>query len=83
MLWSEVTWQRICLPVAQGQATSLVLVRQGPPKERGTRIAALPCDQLPPAPGPLGSPQCLAGDGPGPAFSTMGLARKSASSYIF
>lgn len=83
MLWSEVTRQRICLPVAQGQATSIVLVRQGPPKEGGTHVAALPCDHPPPAPGPVGSPQRLAGDGPVPAFSTMGLARKSASSYIF
>lgn len=41
MLWSEVSRPQMQLPVAQGQATSVVLAQQGPPKERGTHIVAL------------------------------------------
>lgn len=83
MLWSEVAQQQMRLQVAQGQATSVVLAQQGPPKEGGTHIVALTCDHPPPAPGPMVSPQQLASDEPGLALSTMDFVRKSASSYVF
>lgn len=78
--YDAVEWGNMAADVA---ATSIVLVRQGPPKERGTHVVAFTCDHPPPAPGPVGSLQRLAGDSPGPAFSTMDFVRKSASSYIF
>lgn len=83
MLWSEVAQQQMRLQVAQGQATSVVLAQQGPPKEGGTHIVALTRDHPPPAPGPMVSPQQLASDEPGLALSTMDFVRKSASSYVF
>lgn len=76
MLWSEVRQRQMWLPVVQGQATSIVLVQQG------THIVAFTCDHPPPAPSPTGSLQQLAGDSPGPAFSTMDFVETSASSYI-
>lgn len=38
VLWSDTAWQQVCLLVAQGQATSVVLVQQSPGKEGGTTL---------------------------------------------